>query len=160
MARKPIQFITSSSIFDFCIFCLIVAYWQLDNLRIQSLLKTAELVLHTSPLLSLSSYCNPPRSTCRFAEEARLSSASSSYCMGPFISPERPWLIVSSSRGDGACGKTSLLNVFTRGYVESIARKCSEGILMLLGIGQVFPDSIVSPLFKQLCEISMTEPSS
>lgn len=84
--------------------------------------QTAELVLYTFPLLSLSSYCNPPRSTCHFAEEARLSSASSSYCMGPFIPPERLWLIVSSYRGDGACGKTSLLNVFTRGYVESIAR--------------------------------------
>lgn len=50
-----------------------------------------------------------------FAEGARRSTGSSCYCMYCFRLVSFHSLMAILYRGDGACGKTSLLNVFTRG---------------------------------------------
>lgn len=86
----------------------------------------------------------PDPSSCRpSVVEQRRSSASWCSCMSPCLaetpSPRRRegfgrQGLTATRSGDGACGKTSLLNVFTRGYVWSSAPAtlCACRVLTIL----------------------------
>jgi len=51
-------------------------------------------------------------------------------------------------RGDGACGKTSLLNVFTRGYVLFRGWIFSEALVLINGACRYFPTVYEPTVFE------------
>ena len=75
--------------------------------------------LPTHTLAALIAVPRPFYPPCLSAEEARRFIANLCYCNTSPPSGTAGRLTEVFNRGDGACGKTSLLNVFTRGLVVS-----------------------------------------
>lgn len=60
--------------------------------------------------------------------------------------------LIAINRGDGACGKTSLLNVFTRGQVaDSSVSPSYWAPLLILPYLQILPHGLRADSIRELC---------